>query len=108
MLFRSVAVDLRRGSKSFGKWEGVRLSDENKRQFYVPAGFAHGFLVLSESAQFCYKCTDFYHPEDEGGLLWNDPDVAVNWPKTDFEYLLSDKDRALPTLSSAAVHVFDL
>ncbi len=74
-----VAVDLRKGSKTFGKWHGELLTAENKRQFLVPEGFAHGFLVLSDIAEFCYKCTDFYHPNDEGGLAWNDPDVAVKW-----------------------------
>lgn len=75
-----VAVDLRRGSSTWGKWFGVELSEENHKQFYIPEGFAHGFLVLSEFAQFCYKCTDFYHPGDEGGLAWNDPDIAIVWP----------------------------
>lgn len=75
-----VAVDLREGSKTFGKWFGVRLSEENKKQFFVPAGFAHGYLVLSDYAEFCYKVTDFYHPGDEGGLLWNDPEIGIEWP----------------------------
>ncbi len=75
-----VAVDLREGSATFGKWGGVRLSEENKRQFFVPAGFAHGYLVLSDYAEFCYKVTDFYHPGDEGGLLWNDPEIGIEWP----------------------------
>lgn len=75
-----VAVDLRSGSKTFGQWYGVELSEENKKQFYIPEGFAHGFLVLSDTAEFCYKCTDFYHPEDEGGLAWNDPEIAIAWP----------------------------
>lgn len=72
-----VAVDLRRDSETYGEWFGIRLSEENKKQFYVPAGFAHGFLVLSEEAEFCYKVTDFYHPGDEGGIAWNDPDLGV-------------------------------
>ena len=75
-----VAVDLREGSATFGKWFGVRLSEENKKQFFVPAGFAHGYLVLSDYAEFCYKVTDFYHPGDEGGLLWNDPEIGIAWP----------------------------
>ena len=76
-----VAVDLRSGSDSYGKWYGVELTAENKKQFYIPQGFAHGFLVLSESAEFCYKCTDFYHPGDEGGLAWNDPKIGIEWPE---------------------------
>ena len=76
-----VAVDLRKNSPPFGKWVGVTLSAENKKQFYVPEGFAHGFLVLSDTAEFCYKCTDFYHPGDEGGLAWNDPTIGINWPE---------------------------
>jgi dTDP-4-dehydrorhamnose 3,5-epimerase len=75
-----VAVDLRKGSKTYGKWFGVELTEENKKQFYIPEGFAHGFLVLSELAEFCYKCTDFYHPGDEGGLAWNDPEIGIEWP----------------------------
>ena len=75
-----MAVDLRTGSPTYGKWYGVELSEDNFRQFYIPEGFAHGFLVLSETATFCYKVTDFYHPGDEGGLAWNDPDIGVQWP----------------------------
>ena len=89
-----VAVDLRKGSETFGKWYGIELSEENKMQFYIPEGFAHGFLVLSDVAEFCYKCTDFYHPNDEGGLAWDDPTIGIAWPKLDVDYLLSDKDRA--------------
>lgn len=74
-----VAVDLRSGSKTYGKWFGVELTEENKKQFYIPEGFAHGFLVLSDVAEFCYKCTDFYHPGDEGGLAWNDPEIGIDW-----------------------------
>lgn len=74
-----VAVDLRKSSKTYGKWFGVELTEENKKQFYIPEGFAHGFLVLSETAEFCYKVTDFYHPNDEGGLAWNDPAIGVDW-----------------------------
>lgn len=74
-----VAVDLRKGSKTFGRWFGVELSEENKKQFLIPKGFAHGFLVRSEEAEFCYKCDDFYHPDDEGGIAWNDPGIGVDW-----------------------------
>lgn len=74
-----VAVDLRKNSKTYGKWFGVELSEENKKQFYISEGFAHGFLVLSEVAEFCYKVTDFYHPGDEGGLAWNDPSIGIEW-----------------------------
>ena len=74
-----VAVDLRKGSETYGKWYGIILSEENKKQFYIPEGFAHGFLVLSDIAEFCYKCTDFYHPGDEGGLAWNDPEIGIDW-----------------------------
>ncbi len=81
-----VAVDLRGGSKTYGKWFGVELTGENKKQFYIPQGFAHGFLVLSESAEFCYKCTDFYHPSDEGGLAWNDPEIGIVWPNVTGAY----------------------
>lgn len=75
-----VAVDLRADSKTYGKWYGVELSAENKKQFYISEGFAHGFLVLSDEAEFCYKVTDFYHPNDEGGLAWNDPEIGIQWP----------------------------
>lgn len=92
-----VAVDLRPGSKTYGKWHGVILSAEKKNMFYVPPGFAHGFLVLSDTAEFHYKCTDYYHPEDEGGLMWNDPAIGIDWPITpDMELLLSDKDQKYP------------
>ena len=81
-----VAVDLRSNSKTYGKWFGVELTAENKKQFYIPEGFAHGFLVLSEIAEFCYKCTDFYHPGDEGGLAWNDPEIGIDWPQLQGSY----------------------
>lgn len=81
-----VAVDLRSDSKTYGQWFGVELSDENKKQFYISEGFAHGFLVLSDVAEFCYKCTDFYHPGDEGGLAWNDPEIGIQWPQLTGEY----------------------
>lgn len=76
-----VAVDLRAGSDTYGQWYGVELTQENKKQFYISEGFAHGFLVLSEEAEFCYKVTDFYHPGDEGGLAWNDPAIGIDWPQ---------------------------
>lgn len=92
-----VAVDLRKDSETFGKWFGIELSEENKKQFYIPEGFAHGFLVLSDVAEFCYKCTDFYHPGDEGGLAWNDPEIGIEWPEVEGEYrgLASAEDYAL-------------
>ena len=98
-----VAVDLREGSKTFGKWFGVRLSAENKKQFFIPKGFAHGFIVLSDYAEFCYKVTDFYHPNDEGGLLWKDPEIGVEWPMpegmTEADLTLSDKDKVWSGIS---------
>lgn len=81
-----VAVDLRAGSSTYGKWYGVILSAENNKQFLIPRGFAHGFLVLSETAEFCYKCDDFYHPNDEGGMAWNDPAIGIEWPRLKGEY----------------------
>ncbi|MBE6671124.1 MAG: dTDP-4-dehydrorhamnose 3,5-epimerase [Ruminococcaceae bacterium] len=81
-----VAVDLRKDSETYGKWYGVELTEENKKQFYISEGFAHGFLVLSETAEFCYKVTDFYHPGDEGGLAWNDPEIGIEWPELVGEY----------------------
>lgn len=96
-----VAVDLRPGSETYGKWVGVELTAENKRQFFIPKQFAHGFLVLSDEAEFVYKCDDFYHPEDEGGLAWNDPTVGVEWPiSPGMEVLLSEKDKKNPPLAS--------
>ena len=89
-----VAVDLRSDSKTYGKWFGVELSAENMKQFYIPEGFAHGFLVLSDEAEFCYKCTDFYHPGDEGGLTWNDPEIGVEWPLEEgVDLIISEKDQ---------------
>lgn len=110
-----VAVDLRSGSSTYGKWFGIELSEENKLQFYISEGFAHGFLVLSETAEFCYKVTDFYHPGDEIGLAWNDPEIGIRWPEVIGTYQgsasaegytmadgtplkLSDKDQKLTTL----------
>jgi dTDP-4-dehydrorhamnose 3,5-epimerase len=95
-----VGVDLRSASETYGQWQGVILSGENKKQFYVPEGFAHGFLVLSDTATFSYKCTDFYHPEDEGGIIWDDRDININWPLEDIDkILLSDKDKELSSLA---------
>jgi len=94
-----VAVDLRKNSPTYGKWEGVKLSEENKKQFYVPEGFAHGFMVLSDEAEFTYKCTDFYDASDEGGIIWNDPDIGIDWPIKDIEdVVLSDKDKSWKSL----------
>jgi len=81
-----VAVDLREGSETFGKWYGIELTEENKKQFLIPRGFAHGFLVLSDRAEFCYKCDDFYHANDESGLAWNDPAIGVAWPEVVGQY----------------------
>ena len=81
-----VAVDIRKNSSTYGNWFGVELSEENKKQFYISPGFAHGFLVLSDEAEFCYKCTDFYHPDDEGGIAWNDPEIGIVWPELKGEY----------------------
>lgn len=92
-----VAVDIREGSSTFGKWEGVILSEENKRQFWVPPGFAHGFVVLSDIADFEYKCTDYYDPTDEGSILWSDPDLNISWPLSD--PILSQKDISAPLLA---------
>ncbi|MDR0730498.1 MAG: dTDP-4-dehydrorhamnose 3,5-epimerase, partial [Treponema sp.] len=97
-----VAVDIRTGSPAYGKWHAVILSAEKQNQLYIPPGFAHGFLVLSESAVFAYKCTDFYHPEDEGGIVWNDSDIGITWPDIGMEYMLSDKDKKLPAFASFA------
>ena len=88
-----VAVDCRPGSDTYGKWVGVVLSAENKKQFYIPEGFAHGFLVLSDEAEFTYKCTDYYTPSAEGGVRWDDPDIGVVWPAIDTEFRLSEKDK---------------
>ena len=97
-----VAVDLRNGSKTFARWFGVRLSEENKKQFFIPKDFAHGFLVLSDYAEFCYKVTDFYHPNDEGGLMWNDREIGIEWPMdgmTEADLILSEKDKAHPSFA---------
>ena len=93
-----VAVDVRVGSPHFGRWFGTVLDDVTQRQMYVPPGFAHGYVVLSDVADFCYKCTDYYHPASEQGILWDDPDLGIAWPALDDPPLLSDKDRAYPRL----------
>ena len=81
-----MAVDLRSRSETYGKWYGIELTEENKNQFLIPRGFAHGFLVLSDTAEFCYKCDDFYHPNDESGMAWNDPEIGIEWSKVEGEY----------------------
>lgn len=93
-----VAVDLRKGSETYGQWVGVFLSEENHRQFMIPRGFAHGFVVVSDYAEFAYKCDEKYHPEDEGGIIWNDPDMAIEWPEVG-KIILSEKDKNNPTLA---------
>lgn len=101
-----VAVDCRPGSPAFGKWMGVVLSAENKRMFYIPEGFAHGFLVLSDEAEFIYKCTDYYAPGDEGGIPWNDPDIAVEWPDAGVAPLTSEKDGLHPGFKAQTFDYF--
>jgi dTDP-4-dehydrorhamnose 3,5-epimerase len=101
-----VAVDLRKDSPTFGQHIAVELSHENGRQLFIPRGFAHGFVVVSDYAEFAYKCDDFYHPEDEGGLIWNDPDVGIDWPEVG-EVLLSEKDKKNPTLAESKME-FDI
>ena len=93
-----VAVDLRPGSATYGKWESIHLSDTNHRQLFIPKGFAHGFYVLSETAHFAYKCSDFYAPNDESGVIWSDPDLGIEWPAGD--RIISERDRKLPTLNA--------
>lgn len=96
-----VAVDLRKGSQTYGKWYGVKLSAENKKQLFIPKDFAHGFLVLSDYAEFAYKCTDFYHPGDEGGIIWNDPEIGIDWPIPEgMELNMSEKDQKWDGLSA--------
>ncbi len=89
-----VVVDMRKGSPGYGKWFGVELSSENRKMIYVPVGFAHGFAVLSDTADFVYLCTDYYHPQSEQGVAWDDPDIGIEWPALDTPWVLSDKDRA--------------
>ena len=96
-----VGVDLRKQSKTYGKWIGEILSEENKKQLFIPNGFAHGFLVLSDEAEFVYKCTDFYNGEDEGGIIWNDPEIGIEWPLGDLtedDIILSEKDKLWKTM----------
>lgn len=102
-----VAVDLRKDSPTYGKWYGARLNAENKLMLMIPKGFAHGFLVLSDEAEFMYKCDEYYHPEDEGGIIYNDSDINIEWPHIDGEILLSEKDKKHPTLKECKM-VFDL
>lgn len=97
-----VAVDLRKGSETYGQWVGVLLSGENKRQFMIPRGFAHGFVVVSDEAEFAYKCDELYHPEDEGGIMWNDPAIGVEWPDVG-NLLLSEKDKKHPSLAESGI-----
>ena len=93
-----VAVDLRKGSPTFGSWFGVLLSEQNKKQFFIPKNFAHGFLVMSDIAEFCYKCTDFYHPGDEGGIPYNDTEIGIKWPDPGVAQLnINDRDRNWPS-----------
>ncbi|MBR1765150.1 MAG: dTDP-4-dehydrorhamnose 3,5-epimerase [Ruminococcus sp.] len=102
-----VAVDLRSGSNTYGKWYGVELTEENKKQFLIPKGFAHGFLVLSDVAEFCYKCDDFYHPNDEGGLAWNDPEIGIVWPKVVGEYKCSADSEGYALFDGTALNLSD-
>lgn len=95
-----VAVDLRGGSKTYGQWYGVELSEENRKQFYISEGFAHGFLVLSDRAEFCYKVTDLYHPGDEGGIAWNDPEIGIRWPEVALRIREAPPRRAMPSLTA--------
>lgn len=99
-----VGVDLRKDSETYGQWFGAILSSENKKQLYIPPGFAHGFLVLSDEAEFVYKCTEFYHGEDEGGIMWNDPEIGIEWPIEDInEITLSDKDKQWKSLKETGI-----
>ncbi|OQD59363.1 dTDP-4-dehydrorhamnose 3,5-epimerase [Methanobrevibacter arboriphilus JCM 13429 = DSM 1125] len=97
-----VAVDLRKDSPTYSKYESVILSEDNKKQFYIPPGFAHGFLVLSDEAEFTYKCTDFYNGSDEGGIIWNDPDINIEWPLNEEELILSEKDQKWKSLKDTS------
>ena len=102
-----VAVDLRADSKTYGKWYGVLLTEDNKKQFLIPKGFAHGFLVLTDTAEFCYKCDDFYHPNDEGGLAWNDPEIGVEWPELKGEYKGSASAEGYTLADGTALNLSD-
>lgn len=99
-----VAVDLRKGSETYGKWVGVFLSEKNKRQFMIPRGFAHGFLVISDYAEFAYKCDELYYPEDEGGIIWNDPNIKIEWPNVG-KVILSEKDKRNPFLVESKIEL---
>lgn len=99
-----VAVDLRKDSDTFGEWEGIILSEENKKQFYVPEGFAHGILALTDEVEFVYKCTDLHDDADGGGIIWNDPDIGIEWPLDNIEVKLSRKDKQLKTLKNTPVN----
>lgn len=101
-----VAVDLRKGSKTYGQWLGVLLSEENRKQLMIPRGFAHGFLVISDTAEFAYKCDEFYHPKDEGALIYNDSDIAIEWPDVG-EIILSEKDLKNPTLAESKIELLN-
>ena len=98
-----VAVDIRQNSPTFGQWVGQELTEDNHKQFWIPPGFAHGFVVLSDSADFLYKATNYYAPQSDRGLLWNDPDIGIAWPDLGMEFLLSDKDQKQPLLRNAEV-----
>ncbi len=98
-----VAVDIRQNSATFGQWVGQELTEDNHKQFWIPPGFAHGFVVLSDSADFLYKTTNYYAPQSDRGLLWNDPDIGIAWPDLGMEFLLSDKDQKQPLLRNAEV-----
>ena len=102
-----VAVDLRSGSETYGKWYGIELTEENKTQFLIPRGFAHGFLVLSDIAEFCYKCDDFYHPNDEGGMAWNDPEIGIEWPELKGEYKGSASAEGYTLADGTALNLSD-
>lgn len=99
-----VAVDLRKDSPTYSKYESVILSEDNKKQFYIPPGFAHGFLVLSDEAEFTYKCTDFYNGSDEGGIVWNDPDISIEWPLNEDKLILSEKDQKWKSLKNTSTN----
>ena len=102
-----VAVDLRSNSETYGKYYGIELTEENKKQFYIPQGFAHGFLVLSDIAEFCYKCTDFYHPGDEGGMAWNDPEIGIQWPQVNGSYQGSASAEGYAMADGTALNLSD-
>lgn len=98
-----VAVDLRKNSDTFGKWYGIELSEENKTMFYIPEGFGHAFLTLEDDTEFLYKTTNTYHPEYDAGIIYNDSDIAIDWPNIGCDFILSEKDKRLPTLKEAGL-----